>query len=108
MSAGLGEVGDPRQVNILTTPDAFCACVTGHTPKVVVFHEHHILPKMYGGLDVPENLLLLCPTGHATVHKLLAMYAKYEGVPPWDVLRHANGYLRAVAESGWQQAQVAF
>jgi hypothetical protein len=108
MTAGLGDVGDPRQINILTDPAAYCPCVTTHTPKVVVFHQHHVWPTGAGGPDTPENLLLLCPTGHATVHKLLAQYEKYGGPPPWDVLRHANAYLRGVAETGWNLVQSAF
>jgi hypothetical protein len=108
MTASLGDVGDPRQINILTDPEAFCACVAGHTPKVVVFHEHHIVPISYGGPNTPENLVLLCPTGHATVHKLLAQYEKYDGTPPWAIRQLANPYLRAIAETGWNLIQTAF
>lgn len=30
---------------------------------------HHIVPKMYGGEDNPENLITLCPNCHAAIHR---------------------------------------
>lgn len=32
------------------------------------FHLHHILPRSKGGLDIPSNLMVVCPPCHKTQH----------------------------------------
>ena len=34
---------------------------------------HHALPKKYGGSDVEDNLVLLCPNHHKVIHFLVYM-----------------------------------
>ncbi len=47
-----------------------CICVKTHIPKpsVGAMELHHILPRMHGGTNDPENLVWLCATGHNNVH----------------------------------------
>lgn len=100
------EVGQPATVNVFTDPSASCPCVTDHNPNVVVFNRHHVVPLSWGGPDDDDNVLLLCPTGHYTVHHLLRE-ARRAGVHPdrlpWEVRRVAGPNLRAVAADGWEQ-----
>lgn len=42
----------------------------GHAEAVSLLHAHHVYPLACGGLDVEENLILLCPTHHATAHAM--------------------------------------
>lgn len=37
----------------------------------VFTHEHHILPKQWGGSDELENLAYFCPNHHAAIHLLM-------------------------------------
>lgn len=96
----------PREANVFTDPDAACACVADHNPNVIVFHLHHIWPLSWGGPDVPDNELMLCPTGHLSVHHLLRV-ARGTGTPPdglpWEMRRRFGPYLRAVAQDGWER-----
>lgn len=32
-------------------------------------HTHHIVPRKYGGVDAPRNLITLCPECHADAHE---------------------------------------
>ncbi|WP_407304040.1 HNH endonuclease signature motif containing protein [Acinetobacter sp.] len=38
--------------------------------SIVYLEEHHIIPKCLGGLDIPENLVLLTPREHFIAHVL--------------------------------------
>jgi hypothetical protein len=40
------------------------------------FHVHHILPRSLGGVDILENLVLIEPNLHSTVHTLISERAK--------------------------------
>lgn len=98
-------VGSPRTVNAFTHPEAECVCVTDHNPNVITFHEHHIWPLGMGGPDTRANIVLLCPTSHASVHHLIREYDKAGGEPPWDVRKRFNLYVRSLAKQGWEMAQ---
>jgi hypothetical protein len=83
-----------------------CSCVIYHTPEPKSFARHHILPKSWGGSDDPSNIIVLCPTTHENVHKLLNVYVKYKTKPGCDVLRHYNGFVRELAQRAWDQRGV--
>ncbi len=93
----------------MTTPrtvdadDASCPCVADHNPNPHELHEHHIVPKAWGGPDTPENLVVVCPTTHANVHRLLREYVKAGCTPPLDVRRRYSASTRYWAEQGWMR-----
>lgn len=53
-----------------------CFCSATHYPDPTELHAHHILPLYLGGDDVVENLVWLCPTGHANVHEMIRLMMK--------------------------------
>jgi len=58
----------------------FCAVHKYHYPKPMRTVKHHIHPQEYGGKTVPENLVLVCDTGHYNIHTALdAMLAGVNG-----------------------------
>lgn len=46
-----------------------------HSPEVVSFDIHHVIPKSMGGPDTQDNKAVVCPTGHRNVHTLLRVFA---------------------------------
>lgn len=53
-----------------TTTEA-CRAHGFHSPRPNYSELHHILPMSWGGPDVADNRIAICPTGHANVHRLL-------------------------------------
>lgn len=96
----------PYTISVLDVPNALCKCVGKHIPKPMELHKHHIWPLGEGGPDNRENLLLLCPTTHANVHRLWRAYEKYNGRPPWDMLKNYSEYCRWVVERGRELRRV--
>lgn len=86
--------------------ETLCHCVEKHIPKPLEVHEHHVWPLGKGGPDLASNLLTLCPTTHANVHKLWRLYdsyAKKNQIPPWTELRKYSDYVRQVVLRGREQ-----
>lgn len=54
-----------------TLPGDLCVVHGGHRPPVQETVLHHKWPKGMGGPDVADNLVRICPTGHANVHKAI-------------------------------------
>jgi hypothetical protein len=69
-----------------------CKCVKRHTPKAVAFQVHHVVPKAWGGKDVPSNLETLCGTTHDNVHRLLNIFVKQRGFIESKQLRQFPKY----------------
>lgn len=84
-----------------------CHCVGKHIPKPMELHKHHIWPTGEGGPESKANLLYLCPTTHSNVHRLWRLYEKYEGRPPWDILKNYSEYARWVVERGRELQRAA-
>lgn len=96
--------GMTRTINLIDDPGAACLCVSDHVPKAVQLHVHHILPKSWGGSDHPDNEILLCPSTHDNVHRLLREYQKVGGEPDWAIRRHFGAYARDLAARAWDLA----
>ena len=77
-----------------------CQCVGKHIPKPMELHKHHVWPIGEGGPDIKANLVLLCPTTHANVHRLWKLYEEYEGRPPWHLINKYSEYARGIVERG--------
>lgn len=89
---------------------AECHCVRDHVPNPKVMHKHHIVPKAWGGTDAEppswmsddqSNLVVLCPTAHSNVHRLLNDYVRHKGKPPWSLVEHYTHYERELAGTAW-------
>lgn len=37
-------------------------------PNAPILHAHHVIPMACGGLDHPDNMIVLCPNCHAIAH----------------------------------------
>ena len=85
---------------MITTP---CLCVSTHTPSMYTPNHHHIVPQSWGGETVNSNLVWLCPNSHTATHQLLNLYIHAQGEPEWDVIRHYNELVRALAHLAWAQ-----
>jgi hypothetical protein len=84
-----------------------CPCVVTHSPSGYVLVVHHILPRSWGGPDVPSNRQEVCSNTHDATHRLLDDYVRYHraglGEPPWEHRRRFNPLARAMAAAGWEQ-----
>lgn len=91
------------------TPDGErkCRCVQRHVPEPRELHRHHIWPLSEGGPDTKINLRWVCPTSHASIHRLWREYDKVGGEPVWDVRRIYSPYVRKLVADGWAQAHAA-
>ena len=87
---GVGPLGAKRP------PKQGCVCVTDHRPTVVGTDWHHVVPLAWGGPDVHENLIELCPTTHRSLHDLLRWVVREQKWPPRDGLYQFPRYVRAL------------
>jgi hypothetical protein len=71
-----------------------CKCVTEHRPAVVGTDFHHVVPRAWGGPDVAENIVELCPTTHRSLHDLLRWAVRNQAWPPRAVLYRYPRYVR--------------
>lgn len=83
--------------------DKVCHIHLYHSPRPEYTERHHVLPLAWGGEDVPENTLLVCPTGHTNIHRLLKYYEDYNGKPPWTVRIGFSSAERRLAERAWNE-----
>lgn len=94
-----------RTINVIDSPGAECLCVSNHNPNAVQLHVHHIWPLGMGGPDIPENEMILCPTTHAGVHRLIRDWRRHGTEPPWEVRKYFSPFVRDLAERGWREYQ---
>lgn len=73
-----------------------------HRPGHADIDGHHVWPLGMGGPDVPANLVKACQTGHANVHRLLALYLKGGGEVPYAVRRTFAFAEQRYARMGYQ------
>lgn len=81
-----------------------CLCAARHEPKVLEPQAHHLWPVYLGGPAHPATLLLICPTTHTNVHRLLramvkadAVIPRAKGVPVYSWWTACSGYNAWVA-----------
>lgn len=66
-------------------------------------HMHHVLPREWGGPDVPGNRVRLCAACHNDVHALLDWYEVRGHKPPWREHMLWRRKVRALAAEGWKR-----
>ncbi len=76
-----------------------------HIPNSHVNHRHHVWPVSLGGPDTPDNIVVVCPTGHANIHTLLNLFRVHRGEPPYTETRQFAFGERELARLGWQRLQ---
>lgn len=74
-----------------------------HKPTNHLNHVHHVWPLAEGGPDIPDNKVVICPTGHANVHDLIDHYKMLMGHVSYDITRQFSREERALAELGWKR-----
>lgn len=84
-----------------------CAAHAEHRPRCASVDLHHVWPVGMGGPDVPSNWVILCPTGHRNVHRLLAAYVRLGYTPSWDVRQRYHPAERELAWQGYTAQLVA-
>lgn len=62
-------------------PGDQCQVHGWHRPPVLETERHHVWPLGMGGPDVESNIVLVCGTGHANIHRVLRALA-YGKTPP--------------------------
>ena len=87
---------------VLTTA-APCSVHRRHSPRSHVNEVHHVWPRGDGGPDLAANRVVVCATGHNSVHALLDAYRRAHGDPGWRVRRRFTRGERALAETGWNR-----
>jgi hypothetical protein len=94
-----------HELNMAAVGHAWGTCLVHkvHSPNTIVNEKHHIWPKGNGGPTVPENLVVVCATGHNSIHALLHYFVKLKGDVPWDVRRHFHPGERALAKLGYER-----
>lgn len=88
----------------LLTTRAPCMVHREHSPNSHINHEHHVWPKGMGGPDCDENLVVICPTGHYNVHRLLEEYVALRGDVPYSVRRQFTKGERELAKLGYERS----
>jgi hypothetical protein len=77
-------------------PGVTCVLHAYHSPEVVSFDVHHVIPISMGGPDIATNRIIVCPTGHRNVHTLIhaltsgdEVHATDWGRTTWDYAHRA-------------------
>lgn len=76
-------------------PPKRCGVHLTHLPAPLEMHVHHVWPLAMKGPDSPENRVVVCPTGHANIHRILR--ALIDGLPLFGARSE-----RKVAQAGYQ------
>lgn len=82
-----------------------CVVHNKHIPESHINEQHHIWPQGHGGPTVPENLVVVCATGHNNIHTLLTQLLTSRGVLPYSVLKQFSLREREFAKLGYDRIQ---
>lgn len=80
-----------------------CEVHATHKPTSHVNEIHHIWPKGAGGPDILANEVVVCATGHNSIHNLINEWLKAGAEPLWDVQRHYSRTERYLARLGYER-----
>ena len=85
-----------------------CSVHRYHSPRPQESDLHHVWPLSWGGPNTKANIVPICQTGHANVHRLLTALRRGSGVVAWEIRRQFGSAERHLAERGygaWLEAQ---
>jgi hypothetical protein len=74
-----------------------------HKPNSHVNEVHHVWPKGRGGPDIAENRIVVCATGHNSIHKLIQEYELGRGTVPYSLLKQYTMGERRLAHLGYDR-----
>lgn len=97
-------VDDPNSPPPRSTRVA-CEVHKTHVPKSHINEVHHVWPLGDGGPDIKANKVVVCATGHNSIHDLLNKYRQAGGDPAKETLRHYSPEERRLALLGWSRIQ---
>lgn len=80
-----------------------CEIHKKHVPETHINHVHHIWPVGEGGPDITDNKVVVCPTGHYSIHDLLNQYKMLMGRVPYTILRRYSIEERKYAALGYDR-----
>lgn len=89
----------PTEVPYLTSSP--CMLHRRHMPESHVNEIHHIWPLGEGGPDEAANRVVVCPTGHYNVHRLLREWLLLNREPPYAYARSFSFQEREYAARGF-------
>lgn len=82
-----------------------CEVHRTHSPHSHINQRHHVWPLGEGGPNVAANIVVVCPTGHANIHDLLARMVAGGGLVPYSVQRWYGRRERELARLGYERIQ---
>lgn len=85
------------------TTAAPCQVHNKHIPASHINERHHVWPKGEGGPDIPDNLVVVCATGHNNIHALIKLYKACRGAVPYSELRGYTTGERRYAKLGYER-----
>jgi predicted HNH restriction endonuclease len=95
---GLGEIR-----TVKPSGEYRCVCVATHRPPPAELHAHHVFPLGEGGPDTKANLIYICPTSHASAHKLWRLMDKHDGNLTTAQKSEFTRSVRKIVDTGWAQ-----
>lgn len=78
-------------------------CAVHRHRELVPLHRHHVLPQEFDGPDSSDNMITVCANGHYSIHAMLDLLKKNDGVVPWIVRRRYGRKVRQFAERGYRE-----
>ncbi len=103
LGTGLTHAGqEPVEVLHVTTSQP-CAVHGGHKPTSHVNEIHHVWPLGQGGPNVAANRVVVCGTGHNSIHQLIDEYLQTKGVVPYSLLKQYTVGERQLAKLGYDR-----
>jgi hypothetical protein len=80
-----------------------CTFHRKHEPRSHVNEIHHVWPLGHGGPDIPENRVVICATGHNSVHQIISELILGHGNMSWAALRAYGKDERDLAKLGYDR-----
>lgn len=96
-------IGRPDFIPLVVQTSQPCQVHNRHVPASHVNEVHHVWPLGHDGPDIPENRIVVCATGHNSIHDLLAKLLAANGDVPASEQRGYSRGERRYALLGYQR-----
>jgi hypothetical protein len=81
-----------------------CIVHPTHTPTSHVNEVHHVWPRGHGGPNIAANRIVVCATGHNSIHQLLSFMLKAEnGTVDPSVFKTYTAFEQQYAQLGYDR-----